>query len=237
MALPAYHALTGCNYMACFRRKGKIFPLKLLEKDVEAQETIGRLYSEEPISENTISLIERYVSKIYGRPKVEIVDQARFDIFVEKYRPKGNEESLSCVKKLDGSSLPPCSKTLLEKIKRTKFITAMWMSSNQPHPPQQNPESSGWLLRNGKYQILWYQEEASPKLVDVACNDFDEYEEEEGSVEFYNLFYIYTRFKINICRLLDVVSGQNMIKSDMAYHNLWCEFLSKRKSFDELNFY
>ncbi|CAB3999455.1 Hypothetical predicted protein [Paramuricea clavata] len=31
LALPTYHAFTGCDYTASFRRKGKVRPLKLLE--------------------------------------------------------------------------------------------------------------------------------------------------------------------------------------------------------------
>ena len=30
--LPAYHALTGCDYTASFNRKGKVKPLKVLQK-------------------------------------------------------------------------------------------------------------------------------------------------------------------------------------------------------------
>ena len=36
--LPAYHALTGCDYTASFNRKGKIKPLKVLQKNETAMD-------------------------------------------------------------------------------------------------------------------------------------------------------------------------------------------------------
>ena len=42
-ALPALHAFTGCDYTSGFIRKGKIRPIKLLEKDVKLQDTFASL--------------------------------------------------------------------------------------------------------------------------------------------------------------------------------------------------
>ena len=36
-ALPAYHPLTGCDYIASFSIKGKFRPIKFLQKDIKAQ--------------------------------------------------------------------------------------------------------------------------------------------------------------------------------------------------------
>ena len=57
-ALPAYHAVTGCDYTASFSRKGKIRPLKLLEKDEEIQEAFGKIGMGE-IDVEILSVIER----------------------------------------------------------------------------------------------------------------------------------------------------------------------------------
>ena len=40
-ALPAFHIFTGSDYTAAFSRKGKIGPLKTLEKDKTAQTVFG----------------------------------------------------------------------------------------------------------------------------------------------------------------------------------------------------
>ena len=39
--MPAFHAFTGSDYTAVFSRKGKIRPLKTLEKDKTAQTVFG----------------------------------------------------------------------------------------------------------------------------------------------------------------------------------------------------
>ena len=43
VVLPAFHAFPGCNYIASFNRKGKVRPLKLLEKDKSAQQSFSNL--------------------------------------------------------------------------------------------------------------------------------------------------------------------------------------------------
>ena len=60
-ALPAFHAFTGCDYTACFSRKGKVRPFKLLEKNDEAQEVFGSIGEEEKVC-----VIEKFVCQMYG---------------------------------------------------------------------------------------------------------------------------------------------------------------------------
>ena len=55
-ALPAYHAFTGCDYTASFFKKAKVRPLKLLQKDTDAQIVLSELSTLEEIDENTICM-------------------------------------------------------------------------------------------------------------------------------------------------------------------------------------
>ena len=117
-ALPFYHAFTGCDYTSSFNRKGKIKPFKLIEKNPELQETFLNLSHSEGISDD-IKSIKSFVCQIYGRKKKKSVDQARLEIFVNKYKQKKGSASLNQIqaKKLDSSIMPPCSKVLHQKIK------------------------------------------------------------------------------------------------------------------------
>ena len=60
-----------------------------------------------------------------------------------------------CVRKLDGSSLPPCSRVIWQKVLRTNYISGKWLSAWQQHPPSYSAEESGWELVNGNYKIKW----------------------------------------------------------------------------------
>ena len=57
-ALPAYPAFTGCDYTTSFCRRGKVKPLKLLEKREDMQSVFRRLGSETELSEDIIAKVE-----------------------------------------------------------------------------------------------------------------------------------------------------------------------------------
>lgn len=172
-SLPAYHAFSGCDYTASFSRKGKVRPLKILENDVKAQHAFIELGEEEEVKELTYQILENYLCKVYGKKTLQCINDVRTEVFFDKYRPKGNKDRISCVKKLDGSMMPPCSKVLKKKIQRTHMIARRWMSSVNPYPSRENPLQSGWLLEENKYTIHWFEGDATPKTIDVICEDDD----------------------------------------------------------------
>ena len=69
-SVPAYHALAECDYTASFLKKGKVQPLKLSQKDTDAQIVLSEISTLEEIDGNTISIIEGYVCKIYPSKNV-----------------------------------------------------------------------------------------------------------------------------------------------------------------------
>ena len=84
--------------------------------------------------------------------KIKSVDETIFEMFLEKYKPKGDDQKRTCAKKLDGSSLPPFSRVLLENINRTKYIAAMWRSSSLPYHLI-NIEHMGWLMEEETFRL------------------------------------------------------------------------------------
>ena len=151
-ALPACQALTGCDYTASFFKKGKVRLLKLLKKDTDAEIVLKELSTLEEIDENTISTIEGYVCKIYARKNICKVSDIRTQIFLKKYAKIKPEDHLNCVKKFDGSLIPPCKEVLLLKIKRVHLIVRRWALAIVSHPPDDKPEEFGWTFSNdGKY--------------------------------------------------------------------------------------
>lgn len=175
-SLPAYHALTGCDYTASFCRKGKVTPLKILEKDIAAQEALGQLGIVTEITNSIVKALEKFICSIYGKKTFEEVNKVRIQIFLDKFKPKKKEDRISCVKKLDGSAMPPCSRVILNKLKRTHLIASQWISSTKPHPPMMIPVDYGWKIVNGKYEIQWFEGETCPKALDVICSEEDDEE-------------------------------------------------------------
>ena len=64
--LLAYHALTGCDYTASYCRRGKMKPLKMLEKNEDFQEALTILAFSE-VDGDTLKLVESYICRIYGK--------------------------------------------------------------------------------------------------------------------------------------------------------------------------
>ena len=102
-ALPAFYSFTGCDYAAELNRKIKLRP----EKDVEIQNVFAGMGNCEAVTETEANEIERFTCSLYGRKKLVYVDYVRLDVFFQKYKPKPEKFLISCMKKMDGSSLPP----------------------------------------------------------------------------------------------------------------------------------
>ena len=115
------------------------------------------------VTEEVIDQIERFVCKVYGKKKMESVNEVRLQVFASKYKQKKNgTKSITDVKSMDGSAMPPCYQVLLEKIKRTAFVASRWYSSTMPIEPVVSPADHGWVLHDGKFEIKWFDGETAP---------------------------------------------------------------------------
>ena len=91
-ALPAFHVFTGGDYTAVFSRKGKVRPLKTLEKDKTTQTVFGDMGFSPDIRKEEFKVIEKFTCTLYGKPKFNSVDEVRLELFLKKYQPKKKEE-------------------------------------------------------------------------------------------------------------------------------------------------
>ena len=188
-SLLAFHAFTGCDYDASFSRRGKVAPFELLVKDERTQDAFCELGNDDGFCENNIAVIEKFVCAMYGKRKFALVDEVRSQIFLDKYRPRKKDYNLSCVKKLDGTMMPPCSIVLLQKIRQTRFVTRKWSSAPRAHPPNDSPQEWGWNEQDGKLMIHWFDGEPAPASLNVVCledENIDENEEMVDTTEYYS---------------------------------------------------
>ena len=190
-ALPAFHVFAGSDYTAAFSRKGKIRPLKTLEKDKTAQTVFGDMGFSDDIQEEEFKVIEKFTCTLYGKPKFNSVNEVRLELFLKKYRPKKKEEVvISCVKKMEGSFLPPCASVLKQKTNRTNHIAGKLLSSWTSHPPISNPLNCGWELSNGHWKVKWFEGDIATTSVEfITANESNVLgDDENGKVCFYFYF-------------------------------------------------
>ena len=74
---PAFYVFTGSEYTAAFSRKGKIHPLKTLEKDKTAQTPFGDMGFSDDIQEEEFKVIEKFTCALYGKPKFNSINEVR----------------------------------------------------------------------------------------------------------------------------------------------------------------
>ena len=68
------------------------------------------------IHEEEFKVVKKFTCTLFANPKFNSVNEVRLELFLKKYRPKKKEEVVfSCVKKMEGSFLPPCASVLQQK--------------------------------------------------------------------------------------------------------------------------
>ena len=97
-----------------FVEREKTRPLKILECRIDFQEMFRSLGDDEELNQEMLEKFEEFVCTMYGRRKCTKVNEARFEIFLEKYKVPSSKK-LSNVKKFVSGMLPPCFKVLHEK--------------------------------------------------------------------------------------------------------------------------
>ena len=143
LALPAFQAFTGSDYTAAFLCKGKAEPLKLMESNKKYTEAFAQLGSSEKINQEVVTILEEFVCSMYGMKNERDVNDARTCTFKKLYGPGDLDKPLEKIKSADPCCLPPCKDVLVQKIKRTHYITHVWKNTQHSDPVRFCSEGTG----------------------------------------------------------------------------------------------
>ena len=164
-ALIGLHALTGCDFTSAFNRIGKVKPFNLLEgkageKFVKALQSLTAEVDE--------SAVTSYVCALYGF-KSRDINEARYKAFMHIGSCK-QKQPLARIKKINCASLPPCSKTLANHIKRSNFVAKMWKRADQIDPSDgESPLNYGWMVTDDGIQFDWFAGSSVPTSLTSAA--------------------------------------------------------------------
>lgn len=190
--LPAYHALTGCDTTSAFVRKGKIAPLKVVEKNPNFVSVLSRLGQEHVCSEELLEEVEEFVCAIYGKPKYKDINKLRYDCFCKKNQGHGN--ILNSYNTIDMSLLPPCRGSLEMHSRRVSYQTYIWLHAVDNRPDLPDIRESGWKEGENGIEFEWTSGAIVPEeLIDILCasetdnRSDDDDEDEDDVVELNNL--------------------------------------------------
>ena len=77
---------------------------------------------------------------------VNSVNVAGHNIFLNKYKPKGENIPLENIKSIDESLMPPCNSVLIQHINLANYISELWKNSDKAKMIPLIPEEQGWTL-------------------------------------------------------------------------------------------
>ena len=182
-ALPGFHAFTGCDYTASFMRKGKGRPYQHMVEEKTYISVFQSLGNTPEVSDEDIKTLESFVCRMYGKRKETQVNTARYLIFRKIFSPHDMTKPLESLKSSEPSCLPPCKKVLLEKIKRSNYVTMMWKNAIAATPIDMEPQDHGWTLSDDKQTLsmFWFLGSSCP--IQLHAEDIEEEEDNADEVE------------------------------------------------------
>lgn len=170
-SLPAFHALTGCDFTPSFYRKGKQKPFSLLRGNEKYQKAFADLANPSLVA-STAPIIEEFVCRLYATTKnrlskVTSVNEARLRMFEMQY---GMIDDMELFKKkiisFDASTLPPCARELDQQVLRAAYISYLWTNAFQNITSEIDPLNYGWCLNeHGQYTFNWFEGPDTPENI------------------------------------------------------------------------
>ena len=146
IALPMFHAVTGCDTVSYFNGRGKMTAWNTWQAYDGVTPALCALASTptHESAEELLGPLERFVVLLYDRTSTqEEVNQARKELFTQKGRH------------MEG--IPPTRAALLEHIKRAAFQAGhVWGQSTLPSPDLPSPSEWGWKRSTtGTWETCW----------------------------------------------------------------------------------
>ena len=80
------HCFNGCDTVSAFVRRGKITPLKALQKYSDFIEVFECLGKDEQCSDILLDDLEEFVCRMYGKPSYTSENKLRYDSLSQKYQ-------------------------------------------------------------------------------------------------------------------------------------------------------
>ncbi|KAK3734694.1 hypothetical protein QZH41_002113 [Actinostola sp. cb2023] len=132
-ALPAFHALTGCDSTSALAGIGKKKAWRVLQSNIH-QESLSLLGQHEDLDSVTAAKCEEFICDLYP---------------VTTKKPPGTTDNLRylvfCQKKQKNELLPPTSDCLSQHLNRANYQAFVWRRSLDAMQELPSPEGHGWL--------------------------------------------------------------------------------------------
>ena len=161
LALPGFHAISGCDTTGCLNGKGKLSYWKVFEAASDEQlVAFAELGKNPEITSDIVDQIEQYTCKIYQfNTKSSSLAELRWSMFTTK--------------QAIGERLPPTRDSLIPAVKRANFQSLIWAQDEKPKPVIPSPQGYGWSIEDGQLVPVKCEISCAPEslleLVKCSC--------------------------------------------------------------------
>ena len=181
--LLGFYVFTGEDCTSAFKGKGKVGPLKKLQKNPRFHRAFRELGNDWNVSSRMLNQLEQYTCLMYGQSRVSSMDAARSKMLRKMV---GENERLTTKSKVDFARLPPCLSALKPHVQRVNHRVCLYKRANEPicEKPNSYDEGQGWIkTEEGLLEPLWSCGPVLPtSLVDL-LETIDDQEEAETDRE------------------------------------------------------
>jgi hypothetical protein len=152
-ALPAFHALTGCDSTSAFAGVGKKRGYDILSQCECHQESMSLLGQQHILTEEMIEQCTSFVISLYPSTKriPTTMDELRYIMF--------------CQKKQKSEMLPPTSDSLCQHLKRVNYQTLVWRRSLVGAQELPQPQCHGWKEEDGALVSVLMTNDPVPRSI------------------------------------------------------------------------
>lgn len=181
--LLGFYVFTGEDCTSAFKGKGKVGPLKKLEKNPRFHKVFRELGNDWSINGLMLNQLEQFTCLMYSQSRDLSVDAVRSKMLRKMV---GENEKLTLKSKVDFARLPPCLSALKPHVQRVNHRVCLYKRANEPICEKPNPydEGQGWIkTEEGMLEPLWSCGPVLPtSLVDL-LETIDDQEEAEDNCE------------------------------------------------------
>ena len=158
-ALPAFHAISGCDSTSGLSGIGKKKAWDVLMSSEVHQESLGLVGTCGSLCEVTMAKCETYICNLYPcQRRATTADELRYLLF--------------CQKKQKNERLPPTSDSLRHHLERANYQAMVWRRSLEATQELPSPEGNGWERPGNELKpVLMTKDPAPSSLLELTtCN-------------------------------------------------------------------
>ena len=186
--LLGFYVFSGEDCTSAFKGKGKVGPLKKLEKNPRFHKAFSQLGDCWNVKPEVLRQLKQLTCLMYGQSRESSVDVVRAKLLrklVEKHK------KLTSKSKVELAHLPPSHSALKPHIQCMNHRVALYKRADEPilEKPKPYDEGQGWMRTDeGVLKPVWSCGPVPPtllvNLLDTGEHEQEEEEKEEGEDEF-----------------------------------------------------